>query len=480
MTYSYTQYKANIVFSLNEKTPELLEIEFLPGSERASFGEVSQTTGECFFAASSQNAGVLRVSLGKEETIRAESFRVAASAAVKWMRNNHVNSAFVSAPSPSVYNGVPVLEAIVEGAILGDYRFTSYRSSEERPAKLALTLDQDVFAGKADALARSIITAETVCQARDWSHEPANVINPIVLAELAGEVSKKHHLKFRVYEDKELEMMGAEAILAVGKGSATPARMIVLEHPGEDAQHDQPPVVLVGKAITFDTGGYSIKNGEGIRGMKYDKCGGIDVLATLMAASELHLKQRVVGIIGAAENSISGNSYKPDDILRTLSGKTVEIISTDAEGRLVLSDCLSFGQKEFRPRALIDLATLTSGVITALGRVRAGLFSSNDALADSLIQSGEEVNERLWELPLDDEYLASIKGDDADLKNAGGKEGHPILAAIFLKQFVSGETPWAHLDIAGMADTPRELPYCTKGATGFGIRLLLNYLGSLE
>jgi len=190
----------------------------------------------------------------------------------------------------------------------------------------------------------------------------------------------------------------------------------VLEYPGEDDQHDQQPVVLVGKAITFDTGGYSIKNGEGIRGMKYDKCGGIDVLATLMAASELHLKQRVVGIIGAAENSISGNSYKPDDILRTLSGKTVEIISTDAEGRLVLSDCLAFGQKVFHPRALIDLATLTSGVITALGRVRAGLFSNNDPLAESLMQSGEQVNERLWKLPLDDEYLTSIKGDDADLK----------------------------------------------------------------
>lgn len=240
------------------------------------------------------------------------------------------------------------------------------------------------------------------------------------------------------------------------------------------------PVALVGKAITFDTGGYSIKTTPGLVGMKYDKCGAMAVIGTLVAAARLKLQIPIVGVLAAAENMISNAAYRPNDILKTLSGKTVEIISTDAEGRLVLCDALAYAQN-FHPRVMIDLATLTGGVVTALGSTRAGLFSNNDQLADALFSAGESTHERLWQLPLDDEYFDLIKSDDADIKNsAGNPKAHPIVGGIFLKQFVDDETPWAHLDIAGVSDWDKDMPYCPKGASGFGVRLLVEYLSGLQ
>ncbi|RPJ41247.1 MAG: leucyl aminopeptidase, partial [Chloroflexi bacterium] len=317
-----------------------------------------------------------------------------------------------------------------------------------------------------------------VKMARDLSHEPANIINPLTLSERAQQVAQQAGLKLQILDDQQLAEMGAGAILAVGQGSQTGPCMIILEYAGQEPGAS--PVVLVGKAITFDTGGYSIKSTEGIVGMKYDKCGGVDVLAALQAAAALKLKTPLVGIIAAAENMISAEAYRPDDIITTLNGKTVEIISTDAEGRLVLADALAYAQKEYQPRAVIDLATLTGGVVTALGKVRAGLLSNNDELSAALFAAGEKTGERLWRLPLDEEYSQKMKGDDADLKNSGGREGHCILGGAFLKAFVADDIPWAHLDIAGVADTDKDLPYSPKGATGFGIRLLIEYLENLK
>jgi leucyl aminopeptidase len=278
-------------------------------------------------------------------------------------------------------------------------------------------------------------------------------------------------------DDKQLEKMGAGAIVAVGKGSATPSRLIVLEYPGKTKAK---PVVLVGKSITFDTGGYSIKPGDSMVGMKYDKSGGMTVIATLVAAARLGLKKPLVGIIAAAENMISGGAYRPNDIVKAMNGKTIEIISADAEGRLVLCDALGYAQKQYKPQAMIDLATLTGGVVVALGSIRAGIMANNDSLVEALAASGEKTYERLWRLPLDDEYFDFIKGDDSDLKNIGVRKATAITGGIFLKQFVSEDIPWAHIDIAGVADTDKDLPYCPKGATGFGVRLLTDYLSTLE
>lgn len=272
--------------------------------------------------------------------------------------------------------------------------------------------------------------------------------------------------------------MGAGALLAVGQGSRTPSRLIILEYDGADPQAQ--PVVVVGKAITFDTGGYSLKDRTGMVGMKFDKSGGADVLGLMQALAALKLPQRVIGIIAAAENMVSGEAYRPNDIITSLSGKTIEIISTDAEGRLVLADALTYAQQHYQPRAMLDLATLTGGVVVALGKLRAGLFCNDDALAEALVASGERTRERLWRLPLDEEYAELIKGEDSDLRNSSQQRGaHPIVGGIFLKQFVADGIPWAHLDVAGTADTDKEKPYLAKGSTGFGIRLILDYLERL-
>jgi len=215
--------------------------------------------------------------------------------------------------------------------------------------------------------------------------------------------------------------------------------------------------------------------------MKYDKSGGAAVLGIMQAVASTRPTMPVVGIVAAAENMISAEAYRPNDIIRALSGKTIEIISTDAEGRLVLADALTYAHTQFQPRAIIDLATLTGGIVVALGNVRAGLMSNNEQLAEALMTAGARTHERLWRMPLDDDYFELIKGDDSDIKNSSGKrQAHPIVGGIFLKQFVPDDIPWAHLDIAGPATTETDLPYCPKGATGVGVRLVLEYLHGLD
>jgi leucyl aminopeptidase len=369
--------------------------------------------------------------------------------------------------------------ALVEGLVLGAFSFEKYKGgSDAKPIALTLLIPQDQGERELEAvIERAVIIAESVNLSREWAHEPANVINPVSLAERVQSLAAEVGLRCMVFDDRQLTNMGAGAIVAVGKASDTPSRLIVLEHAGKGGQ----PVALVGKAITFDTGGYSIKTTDGMVGMKYDKSGGMTVIATLVAAARLGLATPLVGVVAAAENMISGAGYRPNDIIKTMSGKTVEIISTDAEGRLVLCDALTFTQKNFSPRVMIDIATLTGAVLVALGKVRAGLLCNNDALAGALEAAGERAHERLWRLPMDDEYFELIKGDDSDIKNSsGGRLAGTIVGGIFLKQFVSDDVPWAHLDVAAMAMPEKDGPYTPKGASGFGVRLFLEYLSTFE
>jgi leucyl aminopeptidase len=277
-----------------------------------------------------------------------------------------------------------------------------------------------------------------------------------------------------VVDDRRLAALKMGAMVAVGRGSETPARLIVLEHRGR--RPTSRPIVLIGKALTTDTGGYSIKLNDTIPDMKYDKCGGMAVLAAMVAAARLKIAPRVVGLIAAAENMIDRQAYRPGDILTAMNGKTIEVISTDAEGRLVLADAMCYAQRFFSPRAMIDLATLTGACMIALGNHAAGLFSNDDRLAAALTAAGEATGDRVWRLPLWPAYRKQIKGDDADIKNTGGRPGGAITAAMFLKEFVADDVPWAHLDIAGVANSDKDDPICPKGATGFGVRMLMKYL----
>ena len=453
---------------------------FKTAPEKPAVGQPGKQAGDLFLVEKPEDGYQIILSLGSPEKCTPEMIRRSGGSLSRWMLESkiaHINLDIDSLQKIGVEGAVA---ALLEGIRLGSYRFQRYKQQDEPAQQVRVTLRGGDAPEQTQAtLTRVNALTEAVLLARDLAHEPANVINPITLAEHAVEVAGKLGLKVRVLDEKELAQMGAGAILAVGQGSRTPSRLIVMEYPGDGAAENTRPVVAVGKAITFDAGGYSIKDSTNIVGMKYDKCGGIDVLALMQAAVTLKLKTPLVGIIAAAENMISSEAYRPDDILTTLSGKTVEIVSTDAEGRLVLADALTYAQREYQPRAIIDLATLTGGVVVALGRVRAGMCANDDDLAQRLFQAGEKTFERLWRLPLDEEYAKNMKGDEADLKNSGGREGHPILGGAFLSEFVDKSIPWAHLDIAGVADTPKDLPYCAKGATGFGVRLLVEYLENL-
>jgi leucyl aminopeptidase len=475
------QRKLKIETCPSEQATAALILSVSPAPEKPYPGSPSKQVGDIVVIEKSDRTHEIVVSIGDPQKAILDTYRQAGGSAAHWLKKSGAVEAILNAGSFPEADVAHTLSAFLEGLFLGSFEFIHYKEqSPEAPVDICLkvcgaqnSLDLQALIDRAAAVTAAVDLA------REWAHEPANVINPVTLAERVQNLAQQKNLRCTVLDDQELSKMNAGGIFSVGKGSKTGPRMIILEYPGSAPQKDAQPVVLVGKAITFDSGGYSMKDPNNMQGMKYDKCGGVNVAAILQAAADLKLATPIVGIICAAENMVSSEAYRPDDILTTLSGKTVEIITTDAEGRLVLCDGLTYAQQQYHPKAIIDMATLTGGVVTALGRVRAGMFTNNAALGQALIAAGAATQERLWELPLDEDYFQAIKGDEADLKNSGGREGHPIMGGIFLKQFVSDEIPWAHLDIAGVADTPKDLPYSPKGATGFGVRLLLNYLENL-
>lgn len=476
-SYLDSHQPVTMLIARSGQAPSPLSVVLAPAVEPPAPGQPGKQAGEIVLHQSAAAQSVV-VSLGKKEKLSPEIFRQAGGSLAKWLKAVSAPEVDLELAQFSSLAQPGALVAFLEGILLGGYQFLRRKKQEDSLPHTTLYLrgGDDNLPALVERVSK---IAAAVNMARDWAHEPPNVINPVTLAQRVTTLAAEFKLKCTVLDEKALEQIGAQAILNVGKGSPTPARLIILEYPGKNPAPDAKPVILIGKALTMDTGGYSLKNTDSIQTMKYDKCGGMAVAAALRLAADLQLQTPVVGIIGAAENMIDAHAYRPDDIIGSLSGKTIEIISTDAEGRLVLADALTYAQQHFQPRAMVDLATLTGGVLVALGRIRAGLMSNNDSLAEALFKSGERVHERLWRLPLDEEVVKLIKGDDGDLKNSGGREGHTIIGGTFLQQFVEGDIPWAHLDIAAVADSPKELPYCPKGATGFGVRLLLDYLENL-
>ncbi len=372
-------------------------------------------------------------------------------------------------------------QAIAEGAIVGRYAFKDYVSSSDNVSGTKIGKMDIIIVESSGVVAKQlkagcdvgVIVGESQNQARMIANKPGNEINPATLAKEAQKLARKWDLNCQVFDEKKLAKLGMNAILAVGSGSANKPRLIVLRYQG-NRDKKTPDVAVVGKAITFDSGGICIKPSSGMEAMKFDKCGGCAVLGIMEAVSRLKLKLNVIGLIPSAENLPSQTSYRPGDIIRTYSGKTVEVQNTDAEGRMILSDALNYVAK-MKPKAIIDMATLTGACVIALGNHYAGLFSNDEKLAKSLLLSGVESGEKVWRLPCGEEYLEQMKSKVADLKNIGGREGGPCTAGAFLGEFVEG-LPWAHIDIAGMADTNEEKPYRNIGATGFPVRLIVEYL----
>jgi len=359
------------------------------------------------------------------------------------------------------------------GLELASYRFDRYRTKEKPEQKPSITEAVVMSEGAAAAEAAFKPLAEVaagVSLARDLVSEPANVLYPETLAERCKDLSAQG-VDVEIMDEARLESIGMTTLLAVGMGSARDSRVVVMRWLGA-ADQGAAPIALVGKGVTFDTGGISIKPAGGMEDMKWDMAGSAAVIGAMRAIAGRNAKANVIGIVGLVENMPSANAQRPGDVVTSLSGQTVEVINTDAEGRLVLCDLLTYVQRTYKPAAMVDLATLTGAIIVGLGHHNAGLFASDDALAEGLTAAGKTVGEGVWRMPLGEEYDKALKSDIADMKNVGGRDGGSITAAQFLKRFVENDTPWAHLDIAGMAWSKEAKPTVPKGGTGFGVRLL--------
>jgi leucyl aminopeptidase len=423
---------------------------------------------------------VLVLGLGPEPAIDTEAIRRVGGTAVREACALKAAKLTISAPRARRVKAGATAQALAEGAILGGYRFDAYKEKPEDPpgevsaVQLCFERAGDVRAARQGAK-RGAILAESQNLARDLSNAPGNALPPAALAREARKVAKEVGLKVKVFGVPELEKRKMGAILAVGAGSVNPPRLIVLEHRPARARKDAQPLCFVGKGVTFDSGGISIKPSAAMDEMKHDMSGAATVVGTLRACALLNVPHPVVGIIGAAENMPSATAYRPGDIVTSASGKTIEILNTDAEGRVVLADALHYACTEYEPSAIVDLATLTGACVVALGRWASGLFSNNERLSDRLRKAGDAVGEIAWPLPLLDGHHKAVKSPVADVKNTGGREAGSSTAAAFLAAFV-GDTPWAHLDIAGTAWTTHVGPTQPRGATGIGVRLLLELL----
>ncbi|MFC1558134.1 leucyl aminopeptidase [candidate division KSB1 bacterium] len=319
----------------------------------------------------------------------------------------------------------------------------------------------------------STAIAESANFARDLSNAPSNEATPARLAQEAKNISNKYKMKCTVLSLEQANKMKMGAFYAVAKGSKNPAKFIIIKH--SKGKQNQKPIVIIGKGITFDSGGISIKPSKDMDKMKHDMAGAASVLGIMRALGSLNLPVNVVGIAPATENLPGGNAYKPGDILKTYSGKTIEVLNTDAEGRLVLADALAYADK-LNPEAVIDMATLTGACVVALGYHASGIMGNNNNLLEEIKKAGESSGERVWELPMWQDYLIQIKSDIADVKNTGGGTAGAITAGAFLKSFVKDNTPWIHIDIAGTAWVEDARPYIKKGATGIGVKLIMHYL----
>ncbi len=354
------------------------------------------------------------------------------------------------------------------------YRFDQMKSKKQPDValvKLAILLPVDCKKANADrALATAQASANGISFTRDLGNMPSNICTPTYLAEQAKELQKTGNgLKVKVLTEAQMEKLGMGSLLSVSRGSEEPAKLIVMEYMGKNATGK--PIVLVGKGVTFDTGGISIKPSPQMDEMKYDMCGAASVLGTMKALVEMQAKVNVIGIIPTTENMPSGTATKPGDIVTSMSGQTIEVLNTDAEGRLILCDALTYAEKNYKPAAVIDIATLTGACVIALGKHASGLLSNNDALASDLLAAGQKSGDRAWQLPLWEEYQQQIKSPFADMQNIGGREAGTITAACFLARFTK-KLNWAHLDIAGTAWNSGH----NKGATGRPVSLLLQYV----
>ena len=422
---------------------------------------------------------ILIAGLGKKENFTNDTIRFVSGKIAQKAKELKLKEFTIVAPPSSLVESVSSVSQIVEGCKMSLYKFEKYKSKKENTIP-----NLTILISKSEKISKIIKTADIISEGviytKSIANLPPNECTPTTLANFASVIAKNNNMKCYIISKNDLKKRGFGGITAVGQGSKNEPKLIILEH--NLGSKNEKPIVLVGKAVTFDTGGISLKPGEKMDEMKFDKCGGCTVIGIMKVVSELKLPINVVGIIPSVENMPSGEAYRPGDIIKLYNGKTAEILNTDAEGRIILADALSYGEKHYSPKAIIDFATLTGACIIALGTNIAGMISNNEKLTEKIIESSKRTTEEVWNLPLNEDYMDMIKSDVADMKNVGiGRAAGTITAAAFLRNAIES-TPWVHIDIAGVAWTQvatKDKPYNSKGATGFGVRLILDYLQNI-
>lgn len=431
-------------------------------------GEITGKALEFTLLHQSQDTAPRRICLagtGKRAEFDAAVLRKTMAAAVRFVKGKSIKNALLGLESDLATAGN--VAAAVEGAILGNFELDKHKSDKSGSKTLetfTIAVDTD---GLEQAVEQGRILAEAQNFARVLGNDPPNVLTPTVLAQHAREVAEKYGLGCEILDRERMTQLGFGALLGVAMGSAEPPVLIVLRYVPEKATTTA-NVGLIGKAVTFDSGGISIKPAEGMEQMKYDMMGGATVLGAMQAIAQLKPPVAVTAVIASVENMLGGRAQRPSDIVKTLSGKTVEVLNTDAEGRMILADALTYAT-QIGCTHLIDAATLTGAVVVALGHTYTGVFSNDEALRERWMKAAEAEGERMWHMPVDDDFKERIKGSFADLQNIGGRYGGASIAANFLKEFVNG-TPWVHLDIAGTAWLDEAKPWMAKGPTGSPVR----------
>jgi leucyl aminopeptidase len=415
--------------------------------------------------------------LGKSEKLDLEALRSMAGKIVKSCIKKELADLWFAVPaSGKIDLEMPaVLEAMQEGAFLGNHIFQQYKLEKKKTAlkQINFLLKTRITKELRDLCSRVDVICEGTCLARDWVSTPSNEKTPEKFLRTIVNLAKKQRLKVQEFSESQLRQKKFDALLAVAAGSQSKPGLVILEHRIAGAKKT---VALVGKGVTFDSGGLNIKTGGSIADMKSDMSGAAAVAAALITAARLKTKANLIGVIPIVENMPSGKATRPGDIIRSYAGKTIEIGNTDAEGRLILIDAMAYVLKKYKPQMLIDLATLTGACVVALGEKIAGVFSNDEDLAASIASAGEKTHERCWRMPLPEDYKELLKSDFADINNMpASRSGGAITAALFLSEFV-GDTRWAHIDIAGPAYLKKENAYCGPGGTGFGVRLLMELL----
>ncbi len=419
---------------------------------------------------------LLLLGLGNRKDFNDEKARQASGTAIKKIQSSGLSSIAAEIPGIAKVGEVGGTQAFVEGAILGSYRFLNYKT--EYKDKNNLKSISIIGGGSRVGLKKGKIIAEAVCLARDLASHPSNVATPTRLSTEARKIAQVENMSCEVLNRDKFTKMGMGAFASVSIGADEPPKFILMEYKG--GKKGEKPIAFIGKGITFDTGGISIKPSAKMDEMKYDMCGAAAVLGIMKAIAGLKPKRNIIAAIAATENMPGGRASKPGDIVKAYNGKTIEILNTDAEGRLVLADALSYVAKHHNPACMINFATLTGAVIVALGHVATGAMGNDDKLIRSIIKAGDVTGEKVWELPLWEEYCNDVKSEIADVKNLGapGQAGS-IAGGAFLKAFV-GNIPWVHLDIAGTAWWEKNQPYVPSGPSGVGVRLSIELLNILS